>query len=92
MIRREVFEEVGGYDETFILSHSDIELCLRVREKGYRVVYVPYAKIKHRVGAPEANTIPQKIGSCGMNIVSPSSRREILILTPTFPISTQFLP
>ena len=58
LIRREVFEQVGWFDEAFILCHSDIELCLRVRERGYRVVYVPYAKIKHHTSSTRGSYTP----------------------------------
>jgi GT2 family glycosyltransferase len=47
MLRKEVFEEVGGLDERFILAFNDIDLCMRVREKGYLVVWTPYAELYH---------------------------------------------
>lgn len=51
MIRRTVFEDVKGFDEEFELNGSDVELCLRIRKKGYRVVYTPFAKLMHHEGA-----------------------------------------
>jgi len=47
MIRREVFEEVGGFDERFSHAFNDVDLCLKVREKGYLVIYTPYAELYH---------------------------------------------
>lgn len=47
MMRKQVFEEVGGFDETFAYAFNDIDLCLRVRQKGYLVVYTPYAVLYH---------------------------------------------
>jgi GT2 family glycosyltransferase len=47
MMRREVFEKLGGYDERFRLSFSDVVLCMRAWEAGYRVVYTPYARLVH---------------------------------------------
>ena len=35
MIRKNVFEELGGFDERFVLAFNDVDLCLRLREKGY---------------------------------------------------------
>ena len=47
MVRRDVFEEVGGFEEDLAVSFNDADLCLRVREEGYRVVYDPYAVMYH---------------------------------------------
>ena len=51
VMRREVFEEVGGFDE--ILSHvfNDVDLCLKIREKGYLILYTPYAELYHQESA-----------------------------------------
>ncbi|MFC1979663.1 glycosyltransferase, partial [Chloroflexota bacterium] len=48
MLRKEVFEEVGGFDENLALSYQDIDLCLKLRDKGYLIVYTPYAQLYHR--------------------------------------------
>ena len=37
LVRREAFEAVGGFDETFVNGYEDIDLCLRVREQGGEV-------------------------------------------------------
>ena len=48
MTRAEVFREAGGFDETnFAVAFNDIDLCLKIREKGYRVIYTPYALLYH---------------------------------------------
>jgi GT2 family glycosyltransferase len=47
MTRREVFEEVGGFDEKFPLDFGDVDYCLRLRRAGYRIVYTPYAQLYH---------------------------------------------
>ena len=47
-MRRSVFLEVGGLEETELrVAYNDIDLCLRVREKGYRVVFAPGAELFH---------------------------------------------
>ena len=44
MVRRELFLNAGGFDEKdFAVVHSDVDLCLCLREQGYLVVYTPYA-------------------------------------------------
>lgn len=47
MIRKQVFEEIGGLDEELTRSYNDIDLCLKIREKGYVIVYTPYANLYH---------------------------------------------
>jgi GT2 family glycosyltransferase len=51
MTRRAVFQEVGGFDEAFAVSYNDVDLCLRLRERGYLVVYTPYAVLTHHQSA-----------------------------------------
>jgi GT2 family glycosyltransferase len=47
-IRRAVFDEVGGLDAiNFAVSFNDIDLCLRLGEYGYRVVWTPFAELFH---------------------------------------------
>jgi GT2 family glycosyltransferase len=43
--RREVFQEVGGFDEGLMESLADIDLCLKMRRAGYLIVYTPFAKL-----------------------------------------------
>lgn len=45
--RRSVMEEVGGFDEQFTLEFNDIDLCLRLRALGYRIVCTPEAEMVH---------------------------------------------
>ncbi|MBN3732276.1 glycosyltransferase family 2 protein [Burkholderia sp. Tr-20390] len=48
VMRREVFRAVGGFDEENLpVAFNDVDLCLRVREAGYRVVWTPYAVLHH---------------------------------------------
>ena len=48
MVRKKVFEEVGGFDEMNLgVAYNDVDLCLKMRERGYRIVYTPYAELIH---------------------------------------------
>ena len=47
MVRRSVYEAVGGLDETLKVAFNDIDFCLKVRQAGYLVVYDPYAQLYH---------------------------------------------
>jgi ADP-heptose:LPS heptosyltransferase/GT2 family glycosyltransferase/predicted SAM-dependent methyltransferase len=48
MIRREVFEELGGFNEVLGIASNDADFCLRTLQKGYLVVYTPYALLYHQ--------------------------------------------
>ena len=50
LVRRSMFEELGGFDETFFLDAEDLDLCWRAWLKGWASVYVPQARLRHRVG------------------------------------------
>lgn len=51
MIRRDVWEELGGFDEEFYpLWFEDVDFCWRVKDKGYRIRYTPEAVAKHTGG------------------------------------------
>jgi GT2 family glycosyltransferase len=58
MMRREVFEKVGAFDENYILVFNDIEICMRVLAHGYRVVYNPFARLIHYEGKSRGRYIP----------------------------------
>ncbi len=47
MFRRQALESVGHFDERFFFYFEDVDLCRRMWEKGWRVVYVPEAKMTH---------------------------------------------
>jgi GT2 family glycosyltransferase len=48
MLRKSLFEEIEGLDEENLkVSFNDVDLCLRLRERGYSVVYTPYAELYH---------------------------------------------
>jgi GT2 family glycosyltransferase len=47
-IRKEVFEAAGGLDEKNLpIAFNDVDLCLRIRQQGLRIVFTPYAQLYH---------------------------------------------
>jgi GT2 family glycosyltransferase len=50
LARRSVLEAVGGFDESFFLYEEDVDLCLRVRQAGGRIVFTPSAEVVHHLG------------------------------------------
>ena len=55
MLRRAAFEEVGGFDEGYFMYSEEVDLCWRLREKGWRVAYEPAACVVHAVGVSTAH-------------------------------------
>ncbi|MCI5698893.1 MAG: glycosyltransferase family 2 protein [Lachnospiraceae bacterium] len=47
MMKREVFEKIGGFEEQLSVAFNDVDLCLRTNEAGYLVVYDPYVELYH---------------------------------------------
>lgn len=46
--RREIYEEVGYMDEEkFAVAFNDVDFCLKIVEKGYKIVYNPYVELMH---------------------------------------------
>ena len=58
MTRKVVFDEVGGFDENLTVAFGDVDLCLRMRERGYTVVYTPYAVLYHLESATREGLHP----------------------------------
>lgn len=50
MTRRSVFTSLGGFDEGFRVDFGDVDYCLRARERGFLVVYTPFAQLYHYEG------------------------------------------
>jgi len=57
LLKREAEESVGHFNETFFIYHDDVDYCIRLRKAGYKTVYVPKAKIWHKVGKAARKTI-----------------------------------
>ncbi len=47
MMKKSVFEESGGFTEELAVAFNDVDLCLKVRECGYLIVYDPYVRLYH---------------------------------------------
>lgn len=56
LIPASVFGELGGFEERLGVAYQEVDFCLRALEKGYRVVYTPYATLFHELGATRART------------------------------------
>ena len=47
MVKKRIYDELGGLDETFEVSLNDVDFCLRCRQKNYLNVFTPFAELYH---------------------------------------------
>jgi GT2 family glycosyltransferase len=58
LTRRDVFDEVGGFDEERLpVTFNDVDLCLKMRRAGYLIVYTPFAKLYHHESGTRRRTV-----------------------------------
>jgi hypothetical protein len=51
LVRRAVWEAVGGMDESYVMYWDDTDLCFRIKKRGFKIYYVPFCEITHLGGA-----------------------------------------
>ncbi len=56
MIRKEVFRQIGGFDENYFLFNEDVDICRAAWGKGFKVVYYPSARIDHDISSSNSKT------------------------------------
>lgn len=57
LVERRKFEEVGGFDESFVVAGNDVDLCLRLTRSGYRSLCVSHARMLHYEGRSRGDYI-----------------------------------
>jgi GT2 family glycosyltransferase len=56
MVRKKTFQEVGGFDADHLgIAYNDVDLCLKLRQKGYLVIYTPFTQIIHHESMSRGN-------------------------------------
>lgn len=50
MVKKELLLEIGGFDENYFMYFEDVDLCLRAKKRGWKIVVHPEAKIFHKSG------------------------------------------
>ena len=63
LVKREVYLQVGGFDENLAVTFNDVDFCLRLRGAGYRIVWTPYAELIHHESASRGfdNSAPKQV-------------------------------
>ena len=57
MIRKDLYNEVGGFDEEFAVEFNDIDFCLKIKEKGFNNIYLPHVKLYHYESLSRGNQV-----------------------------------
>ena len=60
VVKREVVEKIGYFDERFFAYQEDSDYCLRAKYAGWSIFYNPKAKIMHVGGVGGSNSVPMK--------------------------------
>ena len=58
MVKRSIWDEVGGFDESLRVAYNDVDFCLRVMNAGHRNVYTPLAELTHLESASRGRRHP----------------------------------
>lgn len=62
LVKREAFRAAGGFTEELAVAFNDVDLCLRIGQLGYRIVYDPFAELYHDESRTRgAEDTPEKI-------------------------------
>ncbi len=60
MVRREVYEQIGGLDEGFFMYSEELDWCRRAKEKGWRILFDPAAEIIHYEGKSSEQAVARR--------------------------------
>jgi N-acetylglucosaminyl-diphospho-decaprenol L-rhamnosyltransferase len=60
LVRREVYEQVGGLDEGFFMYSEELDWCKRIVDAGWEVVYLPTATVIHHEGKSSEQVVPAR--------------------------------
>ena len=47
MVKKDIFDKIGGFDEKLSVAYNDVDICLKIRNEGYGIIYTPYARLIH---------------------------------------------
>lgn len=57
LTRRDIIDQVGGMDEAYFMYSEELDWCRRIKEAGWRIVYLPQAQVVHHVGKSSEQAI-----------------------------------
>jgi hypothetical protein len=64
LCRKELIDKIGGHDEDYFMSYADLDFAIRTKKAGFKVLYVPSAKLWHKISAgKDKNPIRDLLGT-----------------------------
>ena len=57
LVRKSIMEKQGGFDERYFMYYEEVDLCYRIKQNGWRIVYLPQARITH-LGGRSSQQVP----------------------------------
>jgi GT2 family glycosyltransferase len=82
LLKRSVFDRVGGFDPQYYINHWEVDYCLQVRDKGHNIIYEPKAVAKHKI-APT--------GTINRVRLYYLYRNKIILIKKLFPIPQKWI-
>ncbi len=82
LAKREVIDKVEGFDRDYFTSHGDVDLCVRAKKAGYKVVYNPKIVIRHKVARGGTRT-PERTYYV--------FRNKLFVIKKTFPLPQRWI-
>jgi len=79
LIKRELFEKIGLLDEDYFLYTEDLDFCLRAVKSGFKLIYVPEAKVWHKISPTLKNRVSPLV-------MYNMARSRIIFLRKNFPL------
>ena len=107
LIRRQIFDEVGGLnDELFKVAFNDVDLCLKVTERGYKIVWTPFATLIHHDSSSRSSNVKrdetsERFQNEAISLVQrwlprlgsdPAYNRNLSLMSATAEAETDFIP
>jgi N-acetylglucosaminyl-diphospho-decaprenol L-rhamnosyltransferase len=84
LIRRDMLEEIGFFDERFYLYYEETDLCLRARRAGWKVFFCPEAEVIHIGGASSKTRKDMQLDLGGAQLLKFRMRSELLYFRKNF--------
>jgi N-acetylglucosaminyl-diphospho-decaprenol L-rhamnosyltransferase len=84
LIRRDMLEEIGFFDERFYLYYEETDLCLRARRAGWKVYFFPGAEVIHIGGASSKTRQDMQLDLGGAQLLKFRMRSELLYFRKNF--------
>lgn len=93
MVKKDVFDSVGGFDEAFSVNFNDVDFCLTLRKNGYLNVFIPFVKLVHHEKATRKTSEPGHLIGHEMKLFKDKWKKTLMhndpYLNVNIPISSE---